>query len=72
MAEVNCAECDRLHESYSAATIRYMKFYEGKRTDTQESQKGNHLFTEMNDAMLALSAHQVSGHSSNATSQRSE
>ena len=63
MAEMNCAKCDCLHETYTAATIRYMKFYEGKRTDTQESQQGNQLFSEMNDSMLAFFAHQTTGHS---------
>lgn len=57
MAETNCVECGRLHDSYSAATIRYMKFCECQR-ETRDVQQGNQLFTDMNDAMLAFRSHQ--------------
>lgn len=57
MAETNCVECVRLHDTYDAATIRYMKFYECT-SNPREVQQGNQLFTEMNDAMLAFMSHQ--------------
>ena len=57
MAETNCVECCRFHDTYNAATIRYMQFCECKR-DTRDVQQGNQLFTEMNDAMLAFMSHQ--------------
>jgi hypothetical protein len=61
MAEATCVECNRLHDTYNTATIRYMKFYEC-RQGIQESPQGNQLFTEMNDAMLAFFAHQTNEH----------
>ena len=57
MAETNCLECGRLHETYDAATIRYMKFCECA-SNTREFEHGNQLFTEMNDAMLEFMSHQ--------------
>jgi hypothetical protein len=57
MAETNCVECGHLHDTYNAATIRYMNFYEYT-SSTRDVQQGNQLFTEMNDAMLAFKSHQ--------------
>src|SRR5690349_16986310 len=57
MAEMNCVECGRLHDTYNAATIRYMKFYECT-SNTRDVQQGNQLFTEMTDAMLAYLSHE--------------
>jgi hypothetical protein len=57
MAETNCVECGRLHNTYNAATIRYMKFYECT-SNTRDVHQANQLFTEMNDAMLAFKSHQ--------------
>lgn len=56
MAETNCFECGRLHDTYNAATIRYMKFCECT-SNTRDVQQGNQLFTDMNDAMMAFMSH---------------
>src|SRR6185437_11063977 len=42
MAETNCVECGRLHDTYNAATIQYMKFCECRR-ETRDVQQGNQL-----------------------------
>jgi hypothetical protein len=62
MAETNCLECVRLHDTYNAATIRYMKLWE-VRGYVQEPERDRQFFTEMNDAMLAFKFHQESEHS---------
>ena len=56
MAETNCFECGCLHDTYDAATIRYLKFCEST-FNTRDIQQSNQLFTEMNDAMLAFISH---------------
>lgn len=58
-SKTKCAECDQLRKTYSEATVRYMRFYNGERLDTEETRKqSGRLYNEMSDAKRALIAHE--------------
>ena len=51
---VVCTECQRLLDAYEDATVKYMRFHNGK----QQEEEGQRLFKQMNKAKNALVVHQ--------------
>jgi hypothetical protein len=58
----DCAQCRKLRDRYEDATIKYMRFHDGKPKDAEE---GHQLLEQMNAANKALTAHQQSHASKN-------